>query len=242
MDIRDYLPPSLKHVMAYTSQAEREKRQQAARDAFGHPTPVPPGSEPGPAAEPDDADEPTLKVQAASPWSAGATGGVDKQALPSARVPPAAGGAVPERVRVIPLRVVVRATLAAVVVSAVVAAWKWRAHEPHAVSTSPTATHSAVVMASATELVMGVAPAASTNVSAAPSVTATTTAAVPQGATLAPERQRAKRKPSNDTDDPYGDAAVKPLPAVTALTAPTPVAPSPAAATSSKVMAPTPEY
>ena len=32
MDIRDYLPPSLKHVMAYTSQAERERRKQAARD------------------------------------------------------------------------------------------------------------------------------------------------------------------------------------------------------------------
>ena len=141
MDIRDYLPPSLKHVLVHTSQAEREKRQQAARDAFGHPTPVPPASEPGASTEQGDADEPTLKVQPASPRSAGAKGGVDKSALPSALVPPVTVSAKPARAmeRVIPLHWVVRATVGAVVVSAAVVVWKIREPEPRGVSATPTA-------------------------------------------------------------------------------------------------------
>lgn len=71
MDIRDYLPPNLKHVMAYTSQAEREKRKQAARDRFGRPTPVPVGEARGAeeAAPVDVAEEarPPVSRQVARP-------------------------------------------------------------------------------------------------------------------------------------------------------------------------------
>jgi hypothetical protein len=147
MDIRDYLPPSLKHVMEYTSQAEREKRKEAAREAFGHPTPVPRASEPS--LKPGDADD-LLKVQPASPWSAGAKGEVDKEALSSARVPPAVGGAVPVKaVRVIPLWPVVLTALAGLVFAGSVIAWATRGPRPQGASASPTATATATVTARA---------------------------------------------------------------------------------------------
>jgi hypothetical protein len=210
MDIRDYLPPSLKHVMEYTSQAEREKRKEAAREAFGHPTPVPRASEPS--LKPGDADD-LLKVQPASPWSAGAKGEVDKEALSSARVPPAVGGAVPVKaVRVIPLWPVVLTALAGLVFAGSVIAWATRGPRPQGASATPTATATAAVpaaMPSATDQVMGVAPLASTSASAAPSATSTAAPSATSSAAASAKTTPAapRRKSTTDPSDPYEDAA-----------------------------------
>jgi hypothetical protein len=82
IDIRDYLPPSLKHVMAYANPAERAKRKDAARDAFGRPTPVPLTDGDGIAGEDSETelDEETIKSRRA----AGAVGRVAKEPMPPA--------------------------------------------------------------------------------------------------------------------------------------------------------------
>jgi len=212
MDIRDYLPPSLKHVMVYMNPAEREKRQQAARDAFGQPTPAPPASKPGTSAGPEDTDDATLKVQPASPWSAGAKGGVDKEMLPSALVPPVTVSAKPARARratvhVIPVRVVITTALIGLVLGGIVIAWKWQEPRRQGASPSPpaTATPSVAVMPSATEPVLGVVPPAATSSSAAPSVTATVAPSAPTTSTrTTPVAPRGKS--TTDPTDPYDDA------------------------------------
>jgi hypothetical protein len=203
--------------MVYMNPAEREKRQQAARDAFGQPTPVPPASEPDPSAVPEDADEPTLKAQPASPWSAGAKGGVDKAMLPSALVPPVTMSAKPAKatrptVQAIPVRVVMITALVGLVLGGIVIAWKWQEPRPQGVSPSPpaTATPSAAVMPSAPEPVLGVVPPAATSSSAAPSVTATVASSV-----TAPSAKALPAATATTPDDPYAEPSPKRAPAAT---------------------------
>ena len=86
------------------SPAEREKRMQAARDAFGRPTPVPRGSERAASVEPDEGEEPTLREACRT----------DDEALPAEPVQeerPARATA-----RTVPLRVVVVSTVLGLVV------------------------------------------------------------------------------------------------------------------------------
>jgi hypothetical protein len=188
MDIRDYLPPSLKHVMVYASPAEREKRMKAARDAFGRPTPVPRGSTPG------DEEATLKKAPPASPWSTRESSSVDKEALPSALMPPADDIGPVERaketrpakaqVRVVPLRVVMVAALLGLVAGGVVIARAKLGGETApvaasamggATATAPKTAAPPSAMGTASMSPLGVVPAAtaaeSATATAAPSTT-----------------------------------------------------------------------
>ncbi len=224
MDIRDYLPPSLKHVMAHANPAERKRRKQAARDAFGRPTPVPAQD-----AEPGD-DDPTLeKVQEASPWSARETSRVDKGALPSALMPPTEaierarpetapvvkpakpdGVRAPATVRVVPLRVVVLAALSGLAAGGIVIARAMLATTPGPAAATQIVTARAIATAAATPsmaaepsaVLMGAAPTASGVASAAPVVAPSATAT----ATAVPSANP-REKSTPDPPDPYAEPA-----------------------------------
>jgi hypothetical protein len=205
MDIRDYLPPSLKYVIAYTSQAEREKRKQEAREGFGRPTPVPHGSE-----EPGDTEEePTLKVEPATPWSAGVTSSVDKEALPSALMPPPVAVSRARRraapVRVVSLRIVALAALVGFVVGGIVIARAMRG--PQVQPAGATATANAVVSRAtavpSTTAIPSAAPSPSPAVSGAPAVPSSTATAAPSSTTSA------KAMPKAASDDPYAEPPPK---------------------------------
>jgi hypothetical protein len=222
MDIRDYLPPNLKHVMAYANPAERERRRQAAREAFGRPTPVPVQD-----AEPGD-DDPTLeKVQEASPWSARETSRVDKGALPSALMPPAEAveGArpetapvvkpakVPATVRVLPLRVVVLAALGGLAVGGIVIARAMLHPVPvpavtavaPSVRATATATAGPSMVVEPSAVLVGAVPAATAGASAEPVMAPSATATAVPNAT-AP----VKTAPEMPKDDPYAEPSIKP--------------------------------
>jgi hypothetical protein len=215
IDIRDYLPPSLKHVLVYTSRAEREKREQAARDGFGHPTPVPPAS-----AEPGDEDPTLQKTPPASPWSAKETSSVDREALPSALMPPPAAAEPRERptpqaapARKTAPRHVALAVLCALVVAGLAigmpARWLQRKIEAERAIAMAEAIAMAKAGTSATAI-SSAAPAPSTTVSAAPVAPSGTATAAPSGtATAAPS---AKARTTGARDDPYDDTSNRPPP------------------------------
>jgi hypothetical protein len=245
-DIRDYLPPSLSHVLKHMDPAEYKKRQQAAREAFGRPTPVPRGS--GDVA-PTEADEtePTLKVQPASPPPAVEEAmRVDEVALPAADVAPAKEARPPKaKVRVVALQTVVLAALAGVVVGGIVIAWtQWGrgVERSSSAATGPTAASAtAMATASATALTMPTAaPPPSTPASAAPAAPSPTATA----ALSATVSARVRPKPA--PEDPHDAAPVTPSPLVTAAPSATPAAPTATATSaptgSSKLYLPTPPF
>jgi hypothetical protein len=244
IDIRDYMPPSFKHVVAYMDPAARAKRKDAARDAFGRPTPVPLTDADGTAEESDEAelDEETLKK---SRWAGAAPDRVDPNALPSALSPPRRTSAPREQakapavsIRKVSWRFVIAGTVLGLVVAVgaiAVPAWWYRqqleverarlyAAMPSATVQGVRAVPSTTSMPSETAFVVGAAPATSASASAAtiPAPITTASAAPSAKASAWPtpgERYPAPPSPKPKSSPPpivdAGSAQPSPEPVIT---------------------------